>query len=67
MIHYCKILLKTNSMKTLKIIVALLILTSFTFSCTPQAVNDDDTIKNSIQATGDDGQDDTDDSRDSNG
>lgn len=54
-------------MKTLKIIVALLILTSFTFSCTPQAVNDDDTIKNSIQATGDDGQDDTDDSRDSNG
>ena len=39
-------------MKNLKIILALLLLTGFTFSCTPQAINDDNPTE--VVGTGDD-------------
>lgn len=48
-------------MKTLKIIVAVLILTSFTFSCTPQAIDDD---KSELVASGGDDSSTIDDDKD---
>jgi len=54
--------LNTTEMKKLRIIVALLILAGFTFSCTPQAINDENPTE--ISFTGGDTSDDTDDSRD---
>jgi len=51
-------------MKTLKSIFAILLLTSFLASCTPTSLTEDNPNTPEQFATGDDGADDTDDSRD---
>jgi len=54
-------------MKTLKSIFAIVIVTTFLASCTPTSITETNDLNSLEQvATGDDGADDTDDSRDDN-